>query len=347
MRSEAAGASLTRGDMHRILMCLIAACAWAGCRTPRASPPVVVFQGMCDASGAVALDDGRFAVADDEENVVRIYDGRRGGLPVGVVDLSEALELERGKKKYPETDIEAATQLGPLSFWLTSHGRKSSGKLDESRFRFFATEIGRDGRHVRVVGRPYTRLLEDLLGAPQLVPFDLAAASALPPKASGGLNIEGMTAMEDGRSVLIGFRNPVPDGKALLVPLLNPVEVVEGTPASFGDVRLLDLGGRGVRSISWWRGRYLLIGGAIDGTGTSKLFVWTPDQARPSAVQGVDFNGLNPEGFVTAEEAEEILVLSDDGGVMVAGVECKRQRDPALKTFRGLWIRLPTPPMSK
>jgi hypothetical protein len=39
----------------------------------------VVFEGTCDASGAVPLDARRFAVADDENNVIRIYDAERGG----------------------------------------------------------------------------------------------------------------------------------------------------------------------------------------------------------------------------------------------------------------------------
>ncbi len=334
--------------MHRTLFVIIvAALALTGCRTTRAPSQTVVFHGMCDASGAVVLDDGRFAVADDEENLVRIYDSRKGGGPVRVVDLSHELDLPRGKKKFPETDIEAATQLGPLSFWLTSHGRKSSGKRDESRFRFFATEISRDGATVRVVGRAYTRLLVDLLAAPQLAPFDLAAASELPPKEPGGLNIEGMTAMEDGQSVLIGFRNPVPEGKALLIPLLNPGEVVEGASARFGNVKLFDLGGRGIRGISWWKGRYLLIGGGVDGSGTSKLFEWRTGEAQPSLVSSIDFTDYNPEGFVTAEDSEEILVLSDDGSVLIDGVECKRLKDPDRKSFRGLWIRPPSPSASK
>ncbi|MGA9525195.1 MAG: DUF3616 domain-containing protein [Myxococcaceae bacterium] len=332
--------------MHRTLF-VLAAVTWAGCTTVRAPTGTVVFQGMCDASGAVVLDDGRFAVADDEENLLRIYDSRRGGPPVRTVDLSDSLELQRGKRKYPEIDIEAATQLGSLSFWLISHGRRSSGKRDESRFRFFATEIRGDGAEVRVVGKPSSRLLEDLLAAPQLAPYALAAASQLPPKEPGGLNIEGMTAMEDGRSVLIGFRNPVPEGKALLVPLLNPAEVVQGAPARFGEVRRFDLGGRGIRALSWWRGRYLLIGGGVDGTGTSQLFEWRSDQDQPSRVHSVDFTGFNPEGFVSPEESEDLLVLSDDGSVRVDGTECKRQKDPARKAFRGLWIRLPAPSRSK
>jgi hypothetical protein len=303
------------------------------------SSGALVFEGMCDASGAVALSGNLFVVGDDEDNILRVYDARRGGTPVRSVDLSPDLELP-AKKKPPEVDIEAATGLGSLSFWLTSHGRNSSGKKQPSRLRFFATEETDAGP--RVVGKPYTTLLEDLLADPRMARFPLARGEALPPKASGGLNIEGMTAMPDGQSVLIGFRSPVPEGKALLVPLLNPREVVEqGARARFGEPQLLDLGGLGIRSLSWWRGRYLIISGGASGEATSRLFTWRGGDAAPVAVREVDLTGLNPEAFYTPEQEEEILLLSDDGTVPLDGVECKRLKDPARKRFRGVWVRLP------
>src|ERR1041384_1457792 len=46
----------------------------------------LTFTGMCDASGAVPLDDHLFAVADDEDNVLRVYDADRGGSPLGAAD---------------------------------------------------------------------------------------------------------------------------------------------------------------------------------------------------------------------------------------------------------------------
>jgi hypothetical protein len=248
--------------------------------------PSVVFEGMCDASGAVALGGGLFVVGSDEDNLLRVYDARRGGAPVRSVDLSPDLELP-SRKKPPEADIEAATGLGPLSFSLTE-------------------------------------------------------AETLPPKSSGGLNIEGMTAMADGRSLLIGFRSPVPRGRALVVPVLNPTEIVrDGARARLGEPRLLDLDGLGIRSLSWWRGRYLIISGGTASEATSRLFTWRGGDDVPVPVSQVDLTGLNPEAFFTPEQAEEILLLSDDGSVPLDGVECKRLKDPARKRFRGVWVRLP------
>lgn len=314
----------------------VAASASADARAP------LVFEGMCDASGAVALGGDTFVVGDDEDNILRVYDARRGGPPLKSVDLSPDLELP-AKKKPPEADIEAATGLGPLSFWLTSHGRNSSGKKQPSRLRFFATEETEAGP--KVVGQPYSQLLDDLLAEPRLAPFGLGQAETLAPKSPGGLNIEGMTAMADGRSLLIGFRSPVPQGKALVVPVLNPNEMVrEGARAQLGEPRLLDLGGLGIRSLSWWRGRYLIISGGTASEATSRLFTWRGGDDAPVPVSEVDLSGLNPEAFFTPEQAEDILLLSDDGTVPLDGVECKRLKDPSRKRFRGLWVRLPPEP---
>jgi hypothetical protein len=306
---------------------------------PSSPPPArtVVFEGACDASGAVPLRDARFVVGDDEDSVLRVYDARRGGPPLLARDLSADLDLP-ARKRPPEADIEAGTGIGPLAFWLTSHGAKKSGKTDPARFRFFATTRPQDGAAPAVVGRPYASLVEDLVALPAIAKLGLAAALGRPPDA-GGVNIEGMTASPDG-SVLLGFRSPLVGGKALAVPLLNPHEVIHGARARFGEPALLDLGGRGVRSISWWRGRYLVVAGALKAEARSTLYAWAGGDAAPVPIEA-DFSALNPEAFVSAPDADEILVLSDDGTSLVDGVECKRLEDPSRKRFRGRWVRVP------
>src|SRR5688572_27491330 len=86
----------------------------------------VVFRGACDASGAVPLSDRRFVVADDEDNILRVYDADTGGAPLTQTDLSPALGLPLKGKKHPEApelDLEAATRIADRAYWLTSHGR--------------------------------------------------------------------------------------------------------------------------------------------------------------------------------------------------------------------------------
>ena len=298
----------------------------------------VTFLGTCDASGAVPLGERLFALADDENNVLRVYDARRGGRPVYEVDVSAAIGL-RGDN-VPEADIEAATKFGEYALWITSHGLSSRGKLQPSRFRFFATTAPVEGTGLAPIGRAYEGLLADMQAAPQLKSFHLEQAAALAPKAEGGLNIEGMTVTRDGRSVWIGFRNPRPEGKALLVPLHNPLEVVEGARAEFGLPVLLDLGGLTVRVVSLWHGRYVIgAGSAGNERDPARLYSW--DGATEATLIPLDLHGLNLEAMVGFEQEKELLLLSDDGTAMVDGVACKEQTDPAKKYFRGMWSALP------
>jgi hypothetical protein len=304
-----------------------------------AAPAPIIFRGMCDASGAVVLDDGRFMVADDEDNVLRVYDSTRGGPPLASFDVSSALELPLKKKGVPEADLEAATRLGAHAFWLASHGRNRKGELDPSRMRFFATSTPKDKQPLRFIGRPYRQLLDDLLATPALADLGLGLAALRAPKAPGGLNIEGMTARPDGRSVLLGFRNPLVRGQALLLPLLNPLEVVQDQRARFGAPVLLDLGGLGVRSLSLWHGRFLIIAGPIDHGPPSRLFTWDGSAPRATPVPGVDLSAFNPEGVAAFTQFDRLLLLSDDGQVQIDGQPCKKA-DAARKQFRGFWVTL-------
>ena len=304
------------------------------------SAEATLFTGMCDASAAAAIDPERFVVADDEDNILRIY-SRRGGAALSEYDMSGFLGVQ-GKKKSKETDLEAATQVGRRTFWITSHGRNSSGKDQPERQRLFVTETRASRGNVQIVpiGKPYDALLDALIADERLARFNLEGASKLAPKAPGGLNIEGLAGTPDGH-LLIGFRSPVRGGRSLVVPLLNPSEVVSGGSAKLGVAMELDLQGLGIRSMERVGGRYVIIAGSSgEGGKPSRLFEWD-GQGTPKAVPGVKLGGLNAEGvaFHGEDGAGEFFVLSDDGTREIAGQDCKDLKDPSLKRFRGRLLR--------
>src|SRR5690606_28821785 len=152
----------------------------------------------------------------------------------------------------------------------------------------FATRIAvASGRaKFEVVGEPYRRLLEDLIAAPVLRPYGLAEASAAgrAPKDEGGFNIEGLAATPEGH-LLIGLRNPVPQGRALVVPLLNPAEIIRGQRARLGEPALLDLAGRGIRDLVGVGREYFILAGEPGDNDRSslstQLFRWAGDSAAP------------------------------------------------------------------
>jgi hypothetical protein len=296
----------------------------------------VQFEGACDASGAVPVDERHFAVADDEDNVLRVYDAMTGGEAVRKTNLSKQIQL----KKKGEADIEAATSMDGRAFWLSSHGRNAKGDEDPNRSLVITTELPSLDEKVEVTGEVYRDLLGDLQTEPTLKRYDLQHASELAPKEPGGLNIEGLTATPD-QQLLIGFRSPVPGGKALLVPIVNPAALYTGQKPTFGAPIELGLGGLGVRALSWWHGSYLIAAGATNEGGNTRLYRWSGPGTEPRLAAEAVFAGANPEAFFTAENNDEILVLSDDGAREIRGKACKKLKGKKHKSFRGLWLKLP------
>ena len=297
----------------------------------------VHFEGACDASGAVPVDDRHFAVADDEDNVLRVYDAIEGGSAVRKTNLGRQIAL----KKKGEVDIEAATSLDGRAYWITSHGRNAKGEEDPNRSLVITTELPTLDDKVEVEGDVYRDLLSDLEREPALARFDFEHAAELAPKEPGGLNIEGLTATPEGQ-LLIGFRSPVPGGKALLLPLANPSALYSAGRARFATPIELDLAGLGVRSLSWWRGAYLIAAGPTGEGGSARLYRWGGPGSTPVMLARAAFADANPEAFFTAENNDEILVLSDDGAREIRGKACKRLKGKKHKSFRGLWLRLPS-----
>ncbi|MGZ8940688.1 MAG: DUF3616 domain-containing protein, partial [Limisphaerales bacterium] len=187
-----------------------------------------VFMRMCSASAGVALSTDVFVAADDESNRLRIYSRAKPGVPINQLELGSFLQIGKGNV---ETDLEGAAQLGEMVYWITSHARNRDGEARPARQRFFATKIsGREQTRLETTGQAYGNLLRDLRSEPRFREFGLAEAAGKAPNKKGALNIEGLCARPDG-SLLIAFRNPIPKRMALLVPLLNPGELVHSANA--------------------------------------------------------------------------------------------------------------------
>lgn len=307
--------------------------------------------GTCDASAAVPVGPALFVVANDEDNILRVYHSDLSGPPVQTLDLAPWLTPDTGDD---EADIEGGTWLGDRVYWITSHARNKNGKKKPSRYQFFAVEflLSEDDLSIRGVGKPYTLLLDDMLADPALERFGLKAASELPPKERSALNIEGLCATPDGR-LYVGFRNPIPEGKALVIPLENPAELVEGgVPAKFGEALQCDLGGLGIRSINYWKQRrtYLIVAGHF-GAGEagdrasvpSVIYMWSGDAGQPPVeVEDLDLTDFNPEAQVVYPQQESSFqLLSDDGTADIGGKCCKEVEDGGRRRFRSRWLSLP------
>jgi len=339
---------------------------------------VLVFRGASDASAAVAVGENMFVVADDENNILRIYETSKAGWPIGSFDMTSFLGIE---SDHPEADIEDATIVGRRIYWITSHGRNKDGKLRPNRYRFFATELVVENRSVKLrpAGKPCETLIHELLkttaahrlGLDKATRFDAELKKKdrekLAPK-NEGLNIEGLCGSADGGTLYIGLRNPRPKdkpggrAKAIVIPLYNPDRVIEkGETPVFGEPILWDFKGLGIRSMEYshfHKACFIIAGGPDEDVGFA-VYRWSgKPESQPVLDRelGLGKSKFSPEALIPFEKSGRLLMLSDDGSlvVKVAGAwEClegeyrkdgttlnKYLVNPGRKTFRGIWLDL-------
>jgi hypothetical protein len=163
------------------------------------------------------------------------------------------------------------------------------------------------------------------------------------PESKRGFNIEGLAATPDG-DLLIGFRNPRPGKEAVVIPLKNPAKVVDvGKKPVFGKPRLLDLEGRGIRSIERINDTYVIVAGP-HGKATESdikppfaLFTWSGKaKAEPLMMKNVEIpKDFSPEAVFEIPGSPNMLLLSDDGTD-----DCKAA-DKSKKSFRTLTVPAP------
>ncbi|WP_297326160.1 DUF3616 domain-containing protein [Nitrosomonas sp.] len=298
--------------------------------------------GMCDASAAVPVESNLFVVANDEDNTLRIYKNEESGKAIYSQDLSSFLQIN---PKHPEVDIEGATLIKNRIYWITSHGANKDGKQRPNRHRFFATDIEAiDGKFgLKPIGIPFLGLVKAFEDSAGLKNYDLGKAAKNAPESKNGLNIEGLTRTPQG-NLLIGFRNPIPEGKALLVPLENPQEVIAGNEKpKLGNPILLALDGLGIRSIEYSdaSGAYFIIAGPYDDNGSFQLYQWSGNPSEAPVLIKIDFNGLHPEALVVySKKKTRAKILSDDGSKSINGQNCKVLVNAQDKAFRSTWLEI-------
>ena len=310
----------------------IAAIALFAALHPAVAADETSYTGMAEASAAVRLDSRYFVVAEDECNQLLVYrDGQPD--PVGPpIDL-EVLLHTGGEP----SDLEAAARADNVIYWISSHSRTSKGKFKPERQRFFATPIDTSTAPPTIQaskGQSTDDLLKHLTGDAQLKSLGLAKASERPPEdEKGGLNIEGLAAADTG--LLIGFRNPLIEEKALIIPLENPAETVRGERPKFGAPITLDLNKRGVRSIDRIGDHYLIIAGPVKDNKPFGLYRWSGKPGDPARQLFEIEGGLHPEALVPVPDSNDVVLLSDDGDISTKFVcGSPKKRTQAFRTRR-------------
>jgi hypothetical protein len=315
---------------------------WTVGANAQSAPAAIAYPGMCDASAAVAVNQNLFVVANDEDNVFRVYRRDKPSKPQQI-PYPDALKLDPDGG---EADVEGVAQIGDLVFWIGSHGQNKNGKDRPNRHRVFATKfsVQNDTVEIKPEGMAYTNLRADLINQPDLKKYKLAAAAKLAPKQPGGFDIEGLAATPDGK-LLIGFRNPIPGGKSLIVPIENPKDIIQGQKAKLGSPIELNLNGLGIRSLEYsdTRKRYLIVAGPFNDNAKFALYSWSGAAGDdPKPVPQAVFTGLNPEAmFIYPGEIENVHFLSDDGAEPPGSKKTCKDAQVDAQRFRAFAIKVP------
>ena len=327
---------------------------------------IVTYRGMCEPSGAVALPrgsfGGHFAVANDEDNILRVYAGGGGeALPVATLDLKDFLGVDAAANDDLRADLEGGAWLGDRIFWLGSHSRSAGGRLRTSRRQLFATslrgEVGSAGVTLVPQGAPVSLLpaMRDRAGFGVAIGGDGRRQHLAPNVA--GFNLEGLAAGMDGLSLVVGLRGPLLNGRATLVPIENPNEAIGGAALRTGEPLLLNLHGRGVRSLEYVESRrsYLIVAGPPTDADPGypdgppfRLYTWSGargEDARPLGTADGEMRRLaeaqfTPEAMIVEASGDRIQLLSDDGDRLQAGSPCSKVPSDSSREFRSVILRL-------
>ena len=312
--------------------------------------PVLHF-GARDGSAGIACGPEHFVGATDEDNILRLYPAAGGTVGGKLLNLNDwglfPKKLKHDGVTFKEADIESAVRIGDVIYWISSHARDSDKQVRKERLALFATMITGSGADTKLetTGEPYTQLVEDIMADKRLKFLQDAVLAEKAPKEEGGFNIESLCA--EGDVLYIGFRNPIVDGKAILVPLMNPSAMIhDGERAVLGSPIRLDLGGLGFRDMVKWRGGFLILAGDYrdrfedPGANAPKLYQWSGKRDEPPVEMEVDLGDLNPEAALVFGGAEDgrVLLLSDDGKWNVQRGGNRKTTPGRERRFRSVWL---------
>ena len=272
--------------------------------------------GIHEPSAIQQLPDGRFLVVEDEKqhpfSLVTISpDGSVSSTPLnpGLLEADDAF--------WKLDDLEGiASDRSGYIYAITSHSRDGDGDEKKSRDKLGRFRIEGDS----VVEPMLARGLKSALVAAH--PVLGSAAEIRDVKTGGGLNIEALEISPDQQSLLIGFRSPLLDNRAIIACVENPSAIFEaGEPPRISTtLTTLDLGGNGIRGMSYLPSLdgYLVISGPVAREQVQfQLWLWSGDPGEPA--RRVTVPGL--PGFEHAEGVspavidgqQRIIIVSDDG----------------------------------
>ena len=296
------------------------------------------FRGSCDGSGGVALDKDHFAVVNDETSHLLVYKRHDPGEPIQSINLRKALEL----KKKEEGDLEALALVKDYLFVLGSHSRDRDGKKQKERRKLLALRLRSESGvfDLKPLGDVYEDLMGDLEDHDAFDELGLKQSAGEAGSDPEGFNIEGLCSGSDG-ILWLCFRGPRIGARALLIPMINPVDIMAGVRPRFGKHQLLDLQGRTIRGADNFGGHIIFVADTDKVDLGPAIYIWDEQGNDVTQLHTPELRSIDPESVVIFPDTglQELLVLSDDGGRRFNGKDCKDWNGKSDKRFRSVTYR--------
>lgn len=262
------------------------------------------FYNVFEPSGATTMPDGKVLIVEDESSAqsLKLVEVQGNSKIVELGSLYLPKKIKKVFKKEIE-DLEAITSDKNTVFAITSHTLNKSKQQRNTREKFvmFTYEDG-----AIIDFHMYANLKQDLMKSfPDLLVHDI--------------NIEGLCFDSKNKTLLIGFRSPLKNKKAMILTLKNPKALfLKGENPEFLEPIWLDIQGMGIRDIHYdsQKDAYWIIAGDSSERGNNfQLWFWNPKDSELSLVKNQPDIGY-AEGITLINKNSNIpalLIVEDNG----------------------------------
>lgn len=292
-----------------------------------ANSEMLTFDKIYEPSGVQQLPDGRLAIIEDEpEFPIHILNINQNAIHNTFQNTRQATNLSENKSLgvmlriafgRKLDDLEAITS-GPDGYLYaaTSHKRNKKGKRRADRELLVRFKI----KGNKIVDPGIVTNLYDAIEASGVL-------GRVDKQGKGGLynlNIEALSFDANNR-LMIGLRNPLINGKSVILLLTNPIGVFKNKeiPVVSRQAVLLDLQGSGIRAMSYDKilNGYLITNEIYvsdhNNAKYSQLSFWDGDKNhKPRAIELPDLKTINNiEGIapVTINGETRLILVCDNG----------------------------------
>lgn len=269
------------------------------------------FYNIFEPSGATTVDNNKVLIVEDESSSRPLklvtFDEQNNVVEIGDIHIPK--KLKKAFKKKIE-DLEAIAADGYTIYAITSHSPNRANKDKKERDRIVMMHYEDESINDLFI---YKHLKEDLIRYnPKIFGNRLFGYSPI--------NIEGLAVNPDAHELYIGFRSPLYNSKAIILPLKNPHQIFGKKHKSplFGQPIFIDLDGLGIRGMHYDRlkkGLWIIAGDSGKRISKFDLYFYDFKTQNVSLVKKeIDF-GFSEGITIVNNNGKRLLFCVEDNGI--------------------------------